>query len=116
MVWLILSTQASSAGFVPADLPMSLYWSNSFGSSVWAAGRVPAAEVAAQVLDAVMHRLAQQDLGVFHADDAGQGPGAVRQDDAVDLQFLLHGGQKLVEGVDGFSGAGEGGENPLGGG
>ena len=46
-----------------------------------------------------MHRLAQQHLGVVHADDAGQGPGAVRQHDAVDLQFLLNGGEQLVEGV-----------------
>ena len=40
MVWLILSTQASSAAFVPAALPMSLYWSSSFGSTTPAAGRV----------------------------------------------------------------------------
>ena len=61
-----------------------------------------------------MHRLAQQHFGVFLADDARQSPGAVRQDDAVDFQFLLDGGQKLVKGVDRLAGAGDGGEGPFG--
>ena len=62
-----------------------------------------------------MHRLTQQDLSVLHADDAGQGPGAVRQDDAVDLQFFFNGREQLVESVFRFA-QGEGGEGAVGGG
>ncbi len=118
MVWLILSTQASSAVFVPSGLAGELVLVQQLRQHD-AGGRARPGVVAAPahvVLDAVMHRLAQQHAGVFHADDAGQGPGAVRQHDAVDLQFLLNGGEKLVEGVDRFAVAGEGDEGAVGGG
>ena len=51
----------------------------------------------ALALDAVADRLAQQRVGLLRADQREQVPGAIGQDDAVDLGVVLDGEEQVVE-------------------
>ena len=109
----IEATHSSPGRFVPGDVRGRWCWSNSRGSRARGSS-VPAGCLrAALALDAVADRLAEHRVGLFPAHDVEQLPGAIGQDDAVDLGLVLDGDQQAVERLVGRAG-GDRGEGALG--
>ena len=93
----IAATHSSPGRFVPGDVRGRWCWSNSRGKRV--AGLVDLGVVSpvALALDAVPDRLPEHRMSLLLADDVEQLPGAVGEDDAVDLGVVLDGDEQAVE-------------------